>query len=106
MQELKTRINEWLSDVNAKRSDHWNANYTHKPYEPLDTKVGRKYIKLMDGTSVWGFVALQDGVNKGTPVVAGDLLKAADWRTPAKWSRGNVLAGTDAWDYYGPVYLN
>ena len=106
MKDLKTRINEWLADVNAKRAEHWNANYTYKPYEPLIVTEGKKYLKIIGDSSVWAFVALQDGVNKGTPVVAGDLLKPADWRTPAKWSRGNVLAGTDAWSYYGPVYLN
>jgi hypothetical protein len=46
-----------------------------------------------------------DGVNKGVAIKKGDLLKPADWRTPAKHSRGNIFEGTDKWGYHGPSYL-
>ena len=30
-------------------------------------KNGQKYIKVITGTSVWGFIAKSDGVHKGIP---------------------------------------
>jgi hypothetical protein len=46
-----------------------------------------------------------DGINKGTPVKKGDLLKPAGYNAVAAHSRGNIFEGTDMWEYFGPVYL-
>ena len=46
-----------------------------------------------------------EGVNKGSLVLKGDLLKPASWNSPARHSRGNIFDGSDKWNYYGPVYL-
>ena len=43
----------------------------------ITTKVGRKFIKIIRDTSVWGFVAKADGTHKGVPMKMGDVLKAA-----------------------------
>ena len=37
--------------------------------EGLSIKKGRKFIKVMSGTSVWGFVALGNGSHKKIPYV-------------------------------------
>ncbi len=66
----------------------------------LVIKEGSKYIKIISGTSVWGFV------NKGNPKFEeGDLLKAANWRAPAtNRPRGNIFGKyTVAWT--GPHYI-
>ena len=34
-------------------------------------KNGQKYIKVITGTSVWGFIAKSDGVLKGIPLLFG-----------------------------------
>ena len=102
---MKRDFNEWLDKVNKKRQEHWDTTYTHKEYTPLVKEKGRKYMKLLDGTTVWAFISMVDGMNKGVEVKVGDLLKPADWRTPAKHSRGNIFEGTDSWDYFGPSYL-
>ncbi len=50
---------------------------------------GKKYIKIITGGSVWGFVVkeAEGRFNRG------DVLKAAGWATPAKnFARGNVFA--------------
>jgi hypothetical protein len=44
---------------------------------------GRKYTKILNGNSVWGFVANGDGVLKGIPYKKGDVFKAAGWRAPS-----------------------
>lgn len=54
-------------------------------------EVGNKYIKVIAGSSVHSFIVRQDdGKFK-----AGDILKAASWRSPAKnFVRGNIFAKT------------
>ena len=101
-----TRFEIWLEKVNEERKEYWDNNYSYKEYEPLKVEKGRKYIKLVDDSSVWGFVSMVDGVNKGVAIKKGDLLMPADWRTPAKHSRGNIFEGTDSWTYHGPSYRN
>lgn len=102
---MKSKFDLWLEKVNEERKTYWESRFTHKEYEPLKVDKGRKYIRLWDGTSCWGFVSMWDGINKGTPVKKGDLLKPAGWQGPAKHSRGNIFDGTDSWEYYGPNYL-
>ncbi len=74
--------------------------------ESLDIKVGRKYTKVLQGSSVWGFIANDDGVHKGIPHKKGDVFKAAGWRAPAKWARGSIFDTNSNWySWTGPNYL-
>jgi len=100
-----TKFEKWLDEVNQKRKVYWDSNFTHTEYQPLTFKKGQKYVKIIDRTSVWGFVSMKDGVLKGCPISMGDLLMAAGWNAPAKHSRGNIFKGTDQWSFYGPSYL-
>jgi hypothetical protein len=65
---------------------------------------GRKYIKIISGTSVWGFLV------KGTndkQFKQGDILKPASWATPARnKARGNIIEGEYSIQWTGPNYLN
>ena len=75
------------------------------PDVDITTKVGRKFIKIIRDTSVWGFVAKADGTHKGVPMKMGDVLKAASWNAAAKHTRGNIF--DDNQDYFrwtGPDY--
>ena len=36
-------------------------------------KVGKKYTKIICGSSVWGFIANGDGILKGIPYFKGDM---------------------------------
>ena len=73
----------------------------------LKLKPGRKFVKVVNGTSVWGFVAKVDGVHKGLPMLKGDILKAAGWRAPAKHSRGSIFDSEmhKSFSWTGPNYL-
>ena len=66
-------------------------------YEP----GGRKYLKIVSGSSVWGFINLTNPKFK-----EGDILKAAGWRTPAlNQARGNLFEDYSvAWT--GPHYIS
>jgi hypothetical protein len=102
---MKSKFDLWLEKVNEIRKKEWDTKFSYKPYEPLIVSKGKKYIKLIDGNSVWGFVSMWEGVNKGSLVCKGDLLMPAGWSSPAKHSRGNIFDGTDSWSYFGPNYL-
>ena len=73
----------------------------------LSLKPGRKFIKVVEGTRVWGFVAKVDGTHKGVPMLKGDILKAATWRAPAKHSRGSIFDKEmhKSFSWTGPNYL-
>ena len=102
---MKTQFEIWLEKVDQERKDYWDKTFTHKPYEPLKVKKGNKFMKLIDGTSVWAFVSMFEGEHKGVPIKKGDLMKPATWQQAAKHSRGNIFDGTDKWEFYGPNYL-
>ena len=73
--------------------------------ESLSLKSGRKFDKVMHGSSVWGFVAKNDGVHKGSPHKMGDVFKAAGWAAPAKWARGSIFSDKKFYAWTGPNYL-
>ena len=101
-----TKFEIWLDKVNKERKKYWDSNYDYKEYEPLSVSKGKKYMKIIDGSSVWGFVSMFEGVNKGSLVLKGDLLKPASWNSPARNSaRGNVLEGGFPIQWTGPLYL-
>jgi hypothetical protein len=100
-----TKFETWLNKVNEQRKSEWEQRYESLPYKPLTYIKGRKYIKIVDNRTVWGFVSMWEGINKGTPVKKGDLLKPAGYNAVAAHSRGNIFEGTDQWGMYGPSYL-
>ena len=73
----------------------------------IRTEDGRKYTKVITGTSVWGFIAKTDGVVKGLPNKKGDVFKAAGWRGPARYTRGNIFdeSGQNYFRWTGPNYM-
>jgi hypothetical protein len=84
--------------------DKWSRN--DKKLD-LSLKVGRKFIKVVEGSRVWGFIAKVDGVHKGVPMLKGDILKAATWSAPAKHSRGSIFDKEmhKSFSWTGPNYL-
>ena len=103
-----------LKEKIAKDYASWNAR---SPYgdeerkaeraaefaEAIRIEEGRKYIKVIQGGSVWGFVMKADDKQ----FKAGDILMAASWAAPARNKpRGNILAGDFSWvRWTGPEYL-
>lgn len=67
---------------------------------------GRKFVKVIEDGSVWGFIAKADGEHKGLPMVEGDVFKAASWSAAAKHVRGNIFdVNKDWYRWTGPNYL-
>ena len=67
----------------------------------LEIKKGRKFIKILEGNRVWGFVNLTH-----ERFAKGDLLKAAGYNAPAlNRPRGNIFENYSvAWT--GPHYIS
>jgi len=91
---------------NRERSEFNNDEYYEgrlKEYADsftINTR-GSKYVKLISGNSVWGFVVKKDG----DKFKRGDILKPASWAAPAtNAARGNIFEEyTVQWT--GPLYL-
>ena len=86
--------------------DNWGGNRMNKKLD-LKIKTGRKFVKIINGTSVWGFVSRVDGVHKGAPIKVGDIMKAAGWAAAAKHSRGSIFDKDfhKSFSWTGPNYL-
>ena len=89
------------------QEDYAKLNMTHRTSLDLSLKPGRKFIKVVEGSRVWGFIAKVDGVHKGIPMLKGDILKAAGWNAPAKHSRGSIFDKEmhKSFSWTGPNYL-
>ena len=94
--------------------DNWGGGRNHPSHagvgqKKLDLKLkkGRKFIKVVEGNRVWGFVAMVDGVHLGVPMLKGDIMKAAGWSAPAKHSRGSIFDKEmhESFSWTGPNYL-
>jgi len=96
LENIKVNYNKWTT---------WDAGIK-KFNDGLSVKPGRKFDKVMNGSSVWGFIAKTDGVLKGVPYFVGDVFKAATYRAPAKHVRGSIFSDkTDWFRWTGPNYL-
>ena len=89
------------------QKDYAKLNMKHRTSLDLELRPGRKFIKVVEGSRVWGFVAKVDGVHKGVPMLKGDILKAATWSAPAKHSRGSIFDKEmhKSFSWTGPNYL-
>ena len=97
-------IDTLLENIHKNYVNWCNGNPIRE--EELSLKPGRKFIKVIRGTSVWGFVAKKGGVHKGLPMKTGDVFKAASWASAAKHVRGNIFDNnTDWFAWTGPNYL-
>jgi len=83
------------------REGSWQDFMIERFENGLSFQEGRKYIKILSGGSVWGFIV--KGADKKFAV--GDILKPAGWATPTRnAARGNIFGDyTIRWT--GPEYL-
>ena len=83
------------------------GNYSKDKKLDLKIKTGRKFVKIIEGNRVWGFISRVDGVHKGEPIKVGDIMKAAGWAAAAKHSRGSIFDKDfhKSFSWTGPNYL-
>ena len=105
---IKSDYAKWSSpqSVDDDRMKQTKLRMIDEFNQGVRVKFGRKYTKVIQGSSVWGFIANDDGVLKGVPYKKGDVFKAAGWASPAKWQRGSIFdKGTNWFAWTGPRYL-
>ena len=107
--EVETLKNNIIADyenwqnAGGKPRTEVQASMLDKFIQTLRVEVGNKYIKVITGSSVWGFIVNVDNDKKFR---RGDLLLAAGWKTPARNKpRGNILDGGYTIRWTGPLYL-
>jgi hypothetical protein len=98
-------VEKFVEKVNAEIKQYYETNLSNLTPNPMEIRVGTKFIKLISNGSVWGFISRFDGDYKGVPIKKGDLMKAASRDAPAKHSRGNIIDGTARYGVYGVTYL-
>ena len=99
IEKLMTAIKD---DYRAHMGSDWHRYVSIERFEDgLTFKEGRKYIKIIERGSAWGFIVK----GEDEKFKAGDILKSASWATPARnAARGNVFEDyTIQWT--GPLYL-
>ena len=96
MENIKKDYSKWSTHERMIKEFNEKVRFTE----------GKKYTKILQGNSVWGFVAKADGVLKGIPYKEGDVFKAAGWAAPAKHVRGSIYDKKQTWFHWtGPRYL-
>jgi hypothetical protein len=98
-------VDAFIAKVNLEIAEYYAASLSNLTPQPLEIKVGSKFIKIIHDGSVWGFISRYDGDYKGVPIKKGDLMKAASRDSAAKHSRGNIIDGTAAYGVWGVNYL-
>ena len=75
------------TDSRRKIKDDMISEYNRE----ISYSDGSKYVKIITGNSVWGFVVR---VHNDKKFRFGDILKPAGWKTPTRnFARGNVIDG-------------
>ena len=106
---LETLKNDIVADyenwqtLSGKPRTEIQARMLDEFIDNLRIAEGNKYIKVITGSSVWGFIVNTD---KDKKFRKGDILMAAGYAAPTRnKARGNILDGgyTIAWT--GPQYL-
>ena len=103
---IKSDFDEAMNNLLNNINTNYHKGFPKNKDMVLSLVAGRKFIKVVSENSVWGFVAKKDGVHKGLPMKAGDVLKAASWKAAAKHTRGNIFdKNQDYFRWTGPNYL-
>ena len=100
--EMVSNYESW-QNLSGKPRTEIQASMLDEYINTIRFEEGRKYIKVITRSSVWGFIVK----GKDAKFQAGDILMAAGWSAPARnKARGNVLTGDlTKVRWTGPEYL-
>lgn len=90
---LVKKIQQDYAAFSDPRNPIWYYERCKEFNDGIRFEEGRKYVKVITGTSVHSFICKGDDPKNGFK--DGDILKAASWNAPAKnFARGNVFDRT------------
>lgn len=102
MAGAKEDYKRWSTNAHGEQSQ-WAKDSVADWDNKTKTKVGQKYIKIVQDRGVFGFVNIKDNGR----FKKGDIFKAAGYNKPALNSaRGNVLEGNYYIQWTGPLYMD
>lgn len=90
-------FNDFCIEMQHKLDSLHMDSVPNVPLPEMSYSQGRKYIKIIRGSSVYAFINRENG----------DIMKPASWKAPAKHARGNINAenALDCCEQYSIVYL-
>jgi len=102
---MKNELNDLLDAIASDYKEwagHCGFDTDRNCRDELEVKEGRKYIKITNNQSVWGFIVKKDDGK----FRKGDILQAASRSCPAtNAARGNIVDGGYNVRWTGPLYL-
>jgi hypothetical protein len=91
VEDIKQNYVDYTSRNGTRELSQTNKDMIAEFKNGFEVSAGRKYIKIVCGRSVWGFIVATDSDKK---FKKGDVLKAASWSAPTRnFARGNVIIG-------------
>jgi len=91
--DFNTAFVKFFVGLTDKLDAHWKATMPADfPQDEVRAENGRRYVKVIVGTSVYAFL---DKTN-------GNVLKPASWKSPAKHARGNIFKADSGLNCCGP----
>lgn len=106
--EIRTLLNKIVLDYkdfnqSLKGTPEVREKMLKEFIEGLRIDQGNKYLKVVTGNSVWGFVVTTP---RDAKFRQGDILRPASWAAPARnHARGNVFDDNYNADWTGPRYM-
>lgn len=104
--------NKFINVTRQKIVDKYNYGIENREFaRPLTLndvtiRKGRKFDRIFNRNSIWGFVVKNPCTHKGEDCSTGDVLKAQGLHQPAKHVRGNIFMNNDEWFHWtGPKYM-
>ena len=100
-------FDEAMDSLLVKIQENYDSRNGFRGTLELSLKPGRKFVKVIEGSRVWGFVSLVDGEHRDAPIFVGDIMKPASWAAAAKHSRGSIFDAEmhKSFSWTGPNYL-
>ena len=90
--DYSTALNRMIHRIDEQYGEYYKETLTHSTYSPVTVNKGRRFDKLIQGSSVYCFV------EKST----GNVYKAASWRAPYLKGntpvRGSIYDTDSYWD--------
>jgi len=81
MTDFNSALATFIAAINADGEDHYKKHLSNLTYNPVERAGGKKYIRLVNESRVYCFVAAVDVPANG--IKEGDVLMAASYKAPA-----------------------
>jgi hypothetical protein len=106
---MEKELKDFEAFLNDRLKNGRLYNVGSETHSKVKINKGRKFYKVIAGTSVYCFIAREDNMSKSLGYVrAGSLMKPANFNTPAKHARGNIFK-QETWNLacgeYGMAYM-